>query len=177
MFKSRLARLAARKGWQVEESYVYRGEWNGCQTSLIDGEGFVEVVLALPSLSASGEDWDALTHVVDGYSGLRIIRRELRDGFFAVRIRRRLFSQGALIDGLDLFLNILTEEARERGLLEPAVCVVCGLETQETGSFFDLACHIHPACRLEAGDDLPAYPPYLRYEDSGKDPFRSLKTK
>lgn len=177
MFRSKLARLATRKGWESEESYLFRGDWNGCQVSLIDGEGFVEVVLALPSLLLPSEPWDALRKVVDGYSGLRILHRQVLDGFFAVRIRRRLFSQAASIDSLDLFLNILTEEAREQGLLEPSICMICGQETDEMGSLFDLACPIHATCRLDAGDDLPAYPPYLQYEDSDRDPFRAIKIK
>ncbi|NLN47108.1 MAG: hypothetical protein GX153_11185 [Clostridiaceae bacterium] len=175
MFTSSLARLAARKGWKREESYLYRGDWNGCPVSLIDGEGFVEVVISFPGLDTEAPAWEALSKLIDGYSGLKIVRRTVTDGFLSVRIRRRLLSVSA--DSLDLFLNILIEEAKDRGLAEQNLCAVCHKPADEVGTLFDLACYIHEDCRRQAGDDLPAYPPYLMYEHTGKDPFRFLKAK
>ncbi len=175
MFASSLARLAARKGWKKEESYLYRGDWNGCPVSLIDGEGFVEIVLSLPGLDTADPAWEALVKVIDGYSGLKVLRRTVTAGFLSIRIRRRPLSVSA--DSIDLFLNILIEEAKERGLVAQNLCAVCHQPADEFGSLYDLACYIHEECRRKAGDDLPSYPPYLMYENSGKDPFRFLKTK
>ena len=123
MFASSLARLAARKGWKKEESYLYRGDWNGCPVSLIDGEGFVEIVLSFPGLSTEDPAWEALAKLIDGYSGLKVLRRTVTDGFLSIRIRRRPLSVSA--DSIDLFLNILIAEAKERGLAAQNLCAVC----------------------------------------------------
>ncbi len=177
MFTSSLARLAVRKGWKKDESFLFRGELNGCPATFVDGEGFVELILSLPGLTEEGEDWETLQKTIDGYSGLKILHAQVVDGFLAIRIRRGTFSFSVSADTLDLFLTIVLDQAKDLGLVAPHVCAVCHKPAEDLATLFDLACYVHPDCKTESGDLLTSYPLYLRYEDSGKDKYRSLKVK
>ena len=59
MIASSLTRFAARKGWPKDESFLIHGEWNGCPVTLVDGEGFIEVVFSLPGFAENGSAWDS----------------------------------------------------------------------------------------------------------------------
>ncbi|MBP7401078.1 MAG: hypothetical protein KBA30_00515 [Clostridia bacterium] len=177
MFVSSLSRLAARKGWKKNDTFLYRGEINGCPVTLVDGEGFIEIILSLPGLEEGSELWDGFCRTIDAYSGLTVLRRSAVDGFLDIRIRRRPLSMSVTADSLDLFLNILISHAADGGLIAPRVCVVCGQPAEELGTLYDLSCYVHPSCKEEEGDRLPYYPPYLMYENAGKDPYRSMKVR
>lgn len=177
MIASSLTRFAARKGWPKDESFLIHGEWSGCPVTLVDGEGFIELVFSLPGFAESGSAWNSLKATIDEYSGIKIVGRFVIDGFLAIRIRRHPLSLAPSADSLDLFMTIIMDQAADLGLIAPHVCAICHQPVEERSTLFDLTCYVHPDCRTNAGDTLPSYPPYLRYEEFGKDPYRSLKTK
>ena len=177
MFESSLSKLAARKGWKNDESFLFRGELNGCPVTIVDGEGFIEVILSMPGFCEESPQWSAIRKTIDAYSGLRILHSCVVDGFLSIRIHRNRFSHFASVDSVELFLTILMDQAAELGLITPHVCAVCHEPAEELSTLYDLAAYVHPECRVEAGDTLPSYPLYLRYEESGKDPYRFLKAK
>lgn len=177
MIASSLTRFAARKGWPRDESFLIRGEWSSCPVTLVDGEGFIEAMISLPGLTEDNTAWETLKITIDEYSGIKIISRSVIDGFLAIRIRRHALSPVPSADALDLFMTIVMDQAADLGLITPRICAVCHQPAEELATLFDLACYVHPDCRTKVGDTLPSYPLYLQYEDSEKDPYRSLKVK
>src|SRR5512133_4114413 len=114
MFESSLSRLATRKGWSKDESFLFRGELSGCPVTIVDGEGFIEVILSVPGFSEESPSWSLIRKTIDAYSGLRILHSCVVDGFLAIRIHRnRFFSHFASVDSLELFLTILMDQAAE----------------------------------------------------------------